>query len=171
MKVQWKHCLEFFGQSPKISNSRELKPTLGLKEKMDKRLLNTEERCSYRRRLPDRSCSLCCKENGATKPQRELEPWKQNYPIRIAANSRREEAGENKYPTVLFSCFQISCQDLRTSQVARELRRLRHRGWSPEVWSRLGRAVRYASFWEGHWDTHPWATILIWPLPWQLLWQ
>lgn len=142
-----------FGQSPKVSNSRELKPTLGLKEKMDERLLNTEERCSYRRRLPDRSCSLCCKENGVTKPQRELEPWKQDYPIGTAANgnARREETAENKYPTILFSWFQVSChvswyQDSMTSQVARELRRLRHRGWFLGVWSRLRRAVRYASF-------------------------
>ena len=52
------------------------KPTSGLKEKRDKRLLNPRESYSYRRRSCRRSYGLWNKENGVTKTQRELEPQK-----------------------------------------------------------------------------------------------
>lgn len=94
MKVQWKNCLEWFGWSPRISNSRELKLTLGLREKMNKKLLNAKEWYSYRRKPLGRSCGLWYKENSVNKTLKELEPWKQNYPIGVEANNnaKRKEA-------------------------------------------------------------------------------
>lgn len=104
------NCLEWFGWSPRISNSWELKLTLGLREKMNKKLLNAKEWYSYGRKPLGRSCGLWYKENSVNKTLKELEPWKQNYPIGVEANNnaKRKEAGENKYPAILFSCLQIS---------------------------------------------------------------
>lgn len=173
MKVQWKDYLEWSEQAPRISNSRELIPTSGLKAKRDKRLLNPRESYSYRR-SSGRSYGLWNKENGVTKTQRELEQQKQDYlPNRSCADGspRREEAGGNKYPTIFLSCLRISShvswyQDSVRSQIAKEIRWSRLLISAPEVCSRLRRAVKYTYFMSCL--TFPWPIILSWPLLGQL---